>query len=219
MGYRSYDKRGPKRRNSYPRYRQREPDLAETIGGMIADGMRFLAAVIRQCIARLRHVKIDPNPPESPWPANPRIPLPYRKVPGLMTPGEFGVWYALHSAVKGKYRLFCKVRLADIVCCPPDRINERYWFRKISAFHIDFVICDPHTTAPLLAIELDDRLHRERRQKTFDDFKDAVLRVANMPIYRIPAQSAYDPEELKRHIERLIHPPSIPATINPPASL
>ena len=32
--------------------------------------------------------------------------------------GGGAVWYPLFGAVKGKYRIFCKVRLADVVCCP-----------------------------------------------------------------------------------------------------
>ena len=46
------------------------------------------------------------------------------------------------------------------------RWDERYWFRRISRYHVDFVICEPRTTEPLLVVELDDRRHRERRART-----------------------------------------------------
>lgn len=48
------------------------------------------------------------------------------------------MWYPLYYAVKGKYRLFCKVRLADVVECPPGRADARRWFKRITPFVKDF---------------------------------------------------------------------------------
>jgi hypothetical protein len=131
--------------------------------------------------------------------------LPYRRAPFLLSKGERAFWRPLYRAVKGKYRIFCKVRLADIASCPRENRNEWLWFRMIGRYHVDFVICEPRTTAPLLVIELDDRLHRERPRQDRDDFKDAVLRAAGVPVYRVNAAAAYDPIELAQNIERLIN--------------
>jgi hypothetical protein len=144
-------------------------------------------------------------------------PLPYRKVDRLMSQGEVALWHPLYLAVKGKYRLFCKVRLADVVRCPPTRPDAKRWFYKMGRFHVDFVVCEPQSTAPLLVIELDDRSHRRRASQQYDAFKDAILRSAGLPIYRIPAQQAYDPLELAQAIERLIHPPPPASRPAPPA--
>ena len=130
--------------------------------------------------------------------------LPYRRSPHLLSKGERAFWYPLYRAVKGKYRLFCKVRLADVVQCPDARWDEARWFRKIGRYHVDFVICDPKTTAPLLVVELDDRSHRSARSENRDQFKAEVLAAAGMPIYRVNAQKAYDPAELGGSIQRLI---------------
>jgi hypothetical protein len=130
--------------------------------------------------------------------------LPYRRTSCLLSKGERALWYPLYRAVKGQYRLFCKVRLADVVCCPRERRDERRWFRKIGRYHVDFVICEPGTTAPLLVVELDDRRHRARRRQEIDAFKDDVLRAAGVPVYRIAAQQAYDPVELTQNVKRLI---------------
>jgi hypothetical protein len=138
--------------------------------------------------------------PLPPLPAD--EPLPYQRSRGLLTKGERALWFPLFKAVKGRYRLFCKVRLADVVCCPPKHPQERRWFRKIGRYHVDFVLADPQTTVPLLVIELDDRSHRVRRER--DDFKDKVLQSAGVPILRIPAQQAYDPLELAEFISRLL---------------
>jgi len=130
--------------------------------------------------------------------------LPYRPVRRLITKGEQAFWYPLFKAVKGKYRVFCKVRLADIVTVPGDRRDEARWFRRVARYHVDFVICDPQTTAPLLVIELDDRSHEADRRSKADEFKDKVLSAAGMPIYRVKCQEAYDRQELRAAVERLI---------------
>ncbi|HEX3356702.1 MAG TPA: DUF2726 domain-containing protein [Tepidisphaeraceae bacterium] len=130
--------------------------------------------------------------------------MPYRKSAHLLSQGEQALWHPLQIAIKGKYGLFVKVRLADVIPCPRDRRDERRWFRAIGSYHVDFVITHLHTTAPLLVIELDDRSHRWYASKKRDDFKDAALRAAGMPVYRIAAQQAYDPLELAGTIERMI---------------
>jgi Protein of unknown function (DUF2726) len=128
-------------------------------------------------------------------------PLPYRRTSSLLSQGERAFWLPLLSAVQNRYLVFCKVRLGDIVHYP-DRFGERRWFKKISAYHLDFVLCDPITTAPLMVIELDDRSHSSRRSR--DEFKDQVLQGAGIPIYRVRAQQAYDPIELKETIQKLM---------------
>ena len=131
--------------------------------------------------------------------------LPYQRQPHLLSKEERAFWFPLFKSVEGKCRIFCKVRLADVICCPPDRDDERRWFKKIRGCHVDFLICDPRTTLPPLVIELDDRRHRERPRRASDEFKDSVLRAAGVPVCRINAETAYDPIELAENIERLIN--------------
>jgi len=133
-------------------------------------------------------------------------PPPYQRAPRLLTEGEYAFWVPLFHAVKGKYRIFCKVRLADVVCCPEHRKDERFWFRKIGNYHVDFVVCDPETTRPLLVIELDDRSHRDgaEQRRGFDAWKDEALRAAGVPVYRAPVREAYDVQALADVVERMI---------------
>jgi hypothetical protein len=224
MGYRKHYYRGPRQKRRYSRPREYDPGLAESFGSYLGELiMGFMGWVGRRIWRILRPPSKRPVPPTVSRATVERSPLslrevpldgrrlapnyrglPFRKVLGVMTDGERGVWDSLDLAVKGRYRLFCKVRLYDVVCCPGDGWHERHWFRKIGRYHVDFVICDPKTTAPLLVVELDDRRHREHVRKRHDDFKDAVLRAAGLPIYRIAAQAAYDVEELTRQIEKRI---------------
>jgi hypothetical protein len=135
--------------------------------------------------------------------------LPYQRTPHLLSPGERAVWHPIYLAVRGKYRLFCKVRLYDVVHCPPEHPEEGQWFEKIRGYHVDFLITDPDTTCPLLVIEHDDGSHRNPEQQQRDAFKDAVLKAAGVPIYRIRAQQAYDPAAIACQIVLFIakHPP------------
>ena len=45
-------------------------------------------------------------------------PMPYRRAKRLLSRGEWAFWYPLFKAVEGRYRIFCKVRLADVVDVP-----------------------------------------------------------------------------------------------------
>jgi hypothetical protein len=130
--------------------------------------------------------------------------LPYCRAEGVLTKGERAFWLPLYHAVKGKYQIFCKVRLADVVCCPVGQPDEKNWFRKIAHAHVDFLICHPDSTRPLLVIELDDRSHRNPVQEYRDEWKDEVLRAARLPMYRVPAREAYDLPELAKTIEGMI---------------
>lgn len=131
-------------------------------------------------------------------------PLPYRACEAILTDGEKGLWEPLHLATDGKYAIFAKVRLADVIECPRERRDQRRWFRKIGSYHVDFVICESHTTRPLLVIELDDRRHRSPDRQRIDAFKNRALAAALIPIYRILAQQAYDPLELRNQIDLFI---------------
>jgi len=221
----------------YRRRKREEPGLLDVlfdvIGMMISNGFRFirrvvskrkqtrLQAEVRPAIAprrRQRKARREARRREA-WaslsPVRPHrgpvnqtdVSLPYRRTEHLLSRGEQALWFPLYQAVKGKYRLFCKVRLADVVCCPRKHPDERTWFRKIGRYHVDFVLAEPKTTAPLLVVELDDRRHRQRVRQERDEFKDRVLRAAGVPIYRVQAQAAYAPDELAREIERLLNTP------------
>jgi len=155
---------------------------------------------------QVSHVSHGPHVPSIPLvPKRCTEELPYIKASSILSKGERAFWHPLFRAVKGRYRVFCKVRLADVICCPRDFVDERRWFKRISRYHVDFVICEPRTTSPLLVIELDDRGHDLPSQRFRDDFKDAALRAAGVPVYRVRAQIAYDPIELAQNIERLIN--------------
>jgi hypothetical protein len=70
--------------------------------------------------------------------------FPYTRNRALFSPAERSLLGALEQAVGEDYRIFGKVRVADIVSVRPTA-NQSSWlhaFDQISAKHFDFVLCD-----------------------------------------------------------------------------
>jgi hypothetical protein len=91
----------------------------------------------------------------SPTPAK----LPYRRKDYLLTQAERSLFGVLSEAIKGRYFIFAKVRLADLLWMPKDTVSRQSHFNRINTKHVDFVICDLASVRPLLCLELDDATH------------------------------------------------------------
>ena len=109
--------------------------------------------------------------------------LPYRKRPSLLTAGELRFYRALRPVVPSGLVVFVKVRLMDVVAVPDKAWRE--YGAPGSGMHLDFVLADAGTLAPLLVIELDDRSHLDDTAQQRDAFKDAALSAARVPILRV----------------------------------
>lgn len=76
----------------------------------------------------------------------------------LFSAAERSFLGVLDLAVAQQYRVFGKVRVADILL-PAKGLNRSHWriaFNKIAAKHFDYVLCDKETLAVIAMIELDD---------------------------------------------------------------
>lgn len=126
----------------------------------------------------------------------------YEKRGALMSPGELKFFRALEAAVGDNFRVFSKVRLADIVQ-PVKTGDKRAWysaFGVIKSKHADFVVCDPATTDFRLVVELDDKSHERNDRAERDQKVDDILAQANIPVLHIPAKAAYSVEDIQRKI-------------------
>jgi hypothetical protein len=139
------------------------------------------------------------NPPPIPSASAER--MPYQKQRRLLSRGELAFFDVLRHIVAERWIICPKVRLVDLVQIPQNASNRRFWFRRVSQKHVDFVICDRQGLAPILAIELDDRSHDAPTRMKRDAFVNEVCRVAELPLYRVRCQIAYDVQELKRAID------------------
>ena len=120
----------------------------------------------------------------------------------LMSPGELKFFRALEAAVGSRYRVFSKVRLADIVQ-PTKTGDNRAWysaFGVIKSKHVDFVVCDPVTMEFQLAVELDDKSHERADRAERDQKVDVILAQAGIPVLHVPARAGYSAEEIRGRI-------------------
>ena len=126
--------------------------------------------------------------------------LPYRKTDHLLTPAERSFYEVLRRIIGDDLRLFVKVRLADLVWLPHDIENRQAHVNRVAAKHIDFVLCDPRTFAPVLAVELDDSSHEARHRQQRDALVNEVLRTVGLPLLRVPVKRSYVPSEVAEDI-------------------
>jgi hypothetical protein len=119
----------------------------------------------------------------------------------LLTPTEREFFLALKLALVKKETVFSKVRQADILEVD-QAVSQHFWqaFNKISQRHVDFVVCDPLTSKPLIVIELNDKSHaRPDRVK-----RDVQLRLAlsqtDIRLIEITAARSYSALEIRKII-------------------
>jgi hypothetical protein len=136
--------------------------------------------------------------------AVPDAPLPYCRKDFLLTEGERAFFGVLQTAVAERYLICLMVRMADLLFVQKGSQGWRHYFNKISAKHIDFVLCDRNTVRPLLAIELDDASHNRSNRRKRDNFVDSACEAAGLPILRVPARATYNAEDLARSINAAI---------------
>jgi len=127
--------------------------------------------------------------------------LPYKRRDYLLTPAERSFWGVLSQVVNGTYHVAWKVRMADLVWVASGTRNRQRHLNRIIAKHLDFVLCDPDSSAPVLAIELDDSSHQEGNRRRRDAFVDAALRDAGLPLLRIPVKRSYVAREIAQLID------------------
>lgn len=124
----------------------------------------------------------------------------------FLSKGERAFFRVLQQAVGRGGLVMAKVRLADLLI-PAAGVGQQGWqaaFNRISAKHIDFVICGPDDVAPRLAIELDDASHRQATRKERDAFIEEACRSAGLPLLRIPAHRDYAMQELRTQLAEYI---------------
>ena len=130
---------------------------------------------------------------------------PYKLIGSLLTPTEKGFFTALKMAAGKRYMVFPKVRLLDL-CQDLDGWTDTAAFNHVSQKHVDFLLCDPETFRPVLAVELDDRSHLRARTRVRDGDKDEVLRTMGLGVYRQWVRRSYDPAAIARGIEDQLTP-------------
>ena len=127
-------------------------------------------------------------------------PLPYQKKWYLLSPAERDFYEVLHQAVGNRYLIFAKVRLLDLLWLPDNMENRLLYIRRVASKHVDFVLCHPQTVSPALVIELDDASHQLPERQERDIFLNEVLRVAGIPLLRVPVRKSFSASAVRDRI-------------------
>lgn len=128
--------------------------------------------------------------------------LPYAVRERIVTKAELRFYRALQKAVLDDFLIFPMVRIADVLAVPAETSQRRKWLNKIVAKHVDFVLCDPGSLSPKVAIELDDVSHQRPDRQARDEFVDHAFESAGLPLLRIRVGAHYDSRTLRELINR-----------------
>jgi DNA-directed RNA polymerase subunit RPC12/RpoP len=133
----------------------------------------------------------------------------YEKRDDFFTKAERSFFGVLQQAVEPHYKIFGKVRLADVVKVKSglSQSIRQTSLNRITSKHIDFVLCDPKTLAVVCAVELDDSSHQKEDRKHRDDFVDATLQSVGVPIVHFPVRQAYILQDLKEALQSILEIP------------
>lgn len=126
--------------------------------------------------------------------------FPYRLRDDLLSPAELSFYHVLSSAAGSKAAICVKIGMADVLYVSRPHENAGYR-NRIDRKHIDFLLCDPATMKPLLAVELDDASHQRRDRQARDAFVEKAFQAAGLPLLRIPVRRQYDPREVAAQVE------------------
>lgn len=123
----------------------------------------------------------------------------YNKRSSFLTSAEHTFIIALEQAVGDKFRILCKVRIADILT-PEININHRQWqaaFSQISTKHFEYLLCDKQTFDVIAAIELDDNSHLHTRRQQRDTLVAQICQSADLPLLRFEMRHSYQRDDIR----------------------
>jgi hypothetical protein len=144
--------------------------------------------------------------------------LPYRKATTLFSAAERSFLGVLDQAVGREYRVFGKVRVADVVNVAgvPNRSAWQRAFNLICAKHFDYVICSISDLAIVCVVELDDKSHQAKARQKRDQFIADLCRTASLPLINVPARASYGAPDLRAKFLMAISRPEINTEIAVP---
>jgi hypothetical protein len=124
----------------------------------------------------------------------------YSRKASLLTQPEGRLYRSLLLAVESEYQVMSKVRLWDFIWLENDPPERGKHLGRLSSRHVDFLLCEPLTLKPLLAIELDDYSHKKPEAIAADRYKDELFVAAGLPLLRLP-QPNIPPRRLREQIQ------------------
>ena len=127
----------------------------------------------------------------------------YQSKNTLCSAAERSFLGVLDQLLADRYRIFLKVRLADLIEIPKgvSKSARQSALNRISGKHVDFVVCDKNDLSILGVVELDDQSHKSAKRRKRDRFMDSALDSAGIPIVHIRAQNAYSVVDIQNQLQ------------------
>jgi very-short-patch-repair endonuclease len=128
-----------------------------------------------------------------------QIAFPFQKEPVLFTPAERSFLGVLDTALGNQFRVFGKVRLADVIKVKPGLSGSarQQAFNRIQSKHLDFVVCDPKDLSVQFVVELDDSSHQQSGRQARDEFLDKALAAAGVPVFHFQVKRTYSIQDIR----------------------
>lgn len=121
----------------------------------------------------------------------------------LLSPDEQEFYEVLKLAVGDRFLILLKVGIRDL-CEITNREVNHAAFNRVAAEHVDFVLCDQTTLAPVVAIELDDSTRYGQDRAERDSFMKELFRVIGVSLIRQRVQPRYDPAAVARWVDAAV---------------
>ncbi|WP_116812887.1 DUF2726 domain-containing protein [Steroidobacter cummioxidans] len=131
--------------------------------------------------------------------------LQYQSSKVLFSAAERSFLGVLDQAVGPEYRVFGKVRVADVASLKSGLSNSarQVALKRVAAKHFDFVVCRASDLSLVCAVELNDKSHSSRRVQARDEFLAKVCSVIRLPLLSVEAKRAYSVHEIHQHFASL----------------
>jgi hypothetical protein len=120
--------------------------------------------------------------------------LPYRLREPFLASTELALFEALTSLAGDRYKICPKVALNDIFYIV--RPNENvHFFNKFFRKHVDFLLCNLQTLAPVFGVELVRPISKNEARES-DKFIDDLFTNAGLPLVHVPSSESYNLSDL-----------------------
>ena len=120
--------------------------------------------------------------------------LPYRLRENFISSTELALFRVLQAMVGRHYVICPKVAVNDIFYIV--RPNENvHFFNKIFRKHVDFLLCEPVTLKPAIAVELVKPVAKTETREA-DQFMQDLFLSAGLPLIHVPSSERYSEKDL-----------------------
>ena len=117
----------------------------------------------------------------------------------FITPAERNFYRVLHGTIGDSAVILMQVSLIQLLYLPGsnrDNPLRASWLNRIRSRSLDFVLLDPVTLRPVVAIELDEPSHATPSRQTRDENVERLLDAAGLPLIRVLSSRTYSTNEL-----------------------